>query len=405
MSTKIFFRALLGLTEGWEVNDIRFVDGEVHIGINCIKRSFEIDGELCSSIYDFAPIRSWRHLDTLQYKTVINCRLPRVKTKDNKVVTINPPWAESHQRYTYIFESLVIKVLLMTQNQTNTAKLLRVGFNVVNKIIHNSTKRGMMRRDKTSQSYPYLSIDEKSFRKGHTYITVLSDPSTGNVVGVSEGRDKESCKKVINESLTVKQKYLVQGICTDMWRAYVSVSKEMLPQAELSHDRFHLIKYLNEAIDKVRKREQKDYFDELKNSRYALLKNPENLTQKQKVVFDKIQEGNYQVSKAWQVKENFKSLFRSKDYLAEPLLDCWINDSKSRQIKEVDKVVDMFKSHYSGVLSALTNNISNAMAERLNGKIQQLKTSARGYRTFENFKSAILFFHGGLDLYPIPNYH
>ena len=96
MSTKIFFRALLGLTEGWEVNDIQFVDGEVHIGINCIKRSFEIDGELCSSIYDFAPIRSWRHLDTLQYKTVINCRLPRVKTKDNKVVTINPPWTESH---------------------------------------------------------------------------------------------------------------------------------------------------------------------------------------------------------------------------------------------------------------------------------------------------------------------
>ena len=65
----------------------------------------------------------------------------------------------------------------------------------------------------------------------------------------------------------------------------------------------------------------------------------------------------------------------------------------------------MFKSHYSGVLSALTNNITNAMAKRLNGKIQQLKTSARGYRSFENFKSSILFFHGGLDLYPIPNYH
>jgi transposase len=75
-------------------------------------------------------------------------------------------------------------------------------------------------------------------------------------------------------------------------------------------------------------------------------------------------------------------------------------DATQRKIKEIDKVVEMFNNHISGVINALLTNLTNAMAERLNGKIQELKTVARGYRTFTNFRSAILFFNGGLDLYP-----
>ena len=73
----------------------------------------------------------------------------------------------------------------------------------------------------------------------------------------------------------------------------------------------------------------------------------------------------------------------------------------SNQIKEVNKVIETFKNHLSGVVNALIDTHSNAMAERLNGKIQEIKTVGRGYRTFKNFRSAILFFHGGLDLYPL----
>lgn len=185
----------------------------------------------------------------------------------------------------------------------------------------------------------------------------------------------------------------------DMWKAYLQTAQEILPNASIVHDRFHLVKYLNDAIDKVRRREVKQH-QALKHSRYTLLKNPENLNEKQRIHFEAIAEANYEVSKAWQVRENFKDLFSSGKLFAWLLFNRWTADAKRRKIKEIDKVVEMFNKHVSGVVNVILTNLTNAMAERLNGKIQELKTVGRGYRTFINFRSAILFFHGGLDLYP-----
>ncbi|NQX84867.1 MAG: transposase [Flavobacteriaceae bacterium] len=166
------------------------------------------------------------------------------------------------------------------------------------------------------------------------------------------------------------------------------------------HNRFHLIKYLNNAIDKVRRREVKQH-EELKNSRFVLLKNKANLTDKQQIIFEHIQAANYQVSKAWRVRENFKDIFGSQTISeAFSLFVKWGASVLNTKIKELVKVAKMFNAHLKGVINALTNSFSNAMAERLNGKIQEIKTVGRGYRTFKNFRSAILFFHGGLDLYP-----
>jgi transposase len=156
--------------------------------------------------------------------------------------------------------------------------------------------------------------------------------------------------------------------------------------------------YVNKAIDQVRRREVKRH-DELKNTRYALLKNPENLSEKRRIKFESIISTNYEVSKAWQVRENFKELFSSGKLFAWTLYNKWTADSKRKNIKEIDNVVDTFNKHISGVANALILNLSNALAERLNGKIQELKTVAKGYRTFANFRSVLLFFHGGLDLY------
>ena len=216
---------------------------------------------------------------------------------------------------------------------------------------------------------------------------------------MEENRTKEACKKLLAKSLTTEQLNKVSAISMDMWKAFIQTAQEILPNASIVHYRFHLIKYLNEAIDKVRRREVKQHQD-LKNSRYALLKNPENLTERQRIHFEAIADANYEVSKAWQVRENFKALFSKGKLMATLSFLKWANDATKRKIKEVDKVVDMFKNHLSGVVNALLINLTNAMAERLNGKIQELKTVARGYRTFTNFRSAILFFNGGLNLYP-----
>ena len=131
------------------------------------------------------------------------------------------------------------------------------------------------------------------------------------------------------------------------------------------------------------------------------MKNPENLTETQRVKFEATKSSNYQVAKVWQIRENFKDLFNTEtDYMAGFYLFAkWSRDSLSNQIKEVNKVIETFKNYLSGVVNALVDTHSNA--ERLNEKIQEIKTVGRGYRTFKNFRSAILFFHGGLQLKPL----
>lgn len=405
MFTHQFFDLLLNLDDSWQVKsvDADYNLSEIKINIDYIGNQAECPDTLENcSIYDHAPNRTWRHLDTMQYKTYISCRLPRVKNTKGKVVTIVPPWASKHERHTNLFEHAIIDLLLATKNQTKTAELMRCGFNVINRVIHLSTERGLSRRNLSALRIDHLSIDEKSFKKGHKYVSVLSLPKSGYILDVEEGRTKKSVRHLLDKSLTDSQQQAVQTISMDMWKAYLSVSKEKLPNAEIVHDRFHLVKYLNEAIDKVRRREVKTN-EELKDSRYALLKNQENLTEKQRIKFDAIRLANYEVSKAWEVKENFKDMFnqeseKTKGFL---LFVKWAQASINKQIKEVSKVVTMFIDHMSGVVNALITNLTNAMAERLNGKIQELKTAGRGYRTFEKFRSVILFFHGGLNLYPL----
>ncbi len=405
MFTKQFFDLLLNLDDNWQVSEVEadYLKEEVHIHIKHTgKLGEDPESKELRPIYDHAPKRQWRHLDTLQYKTFICCKLPRIKNKEGKIRTIIPPWASKHERHTYLFERMAIDILQATKNQTKTAEILKCGFNVINRIIHTSTERGLSRRNIQAGVFNHLSIDEKAFKRGHQYVSVLSSPHSGCVIDLVEGRTKESVTKLFNHTLSEEQQRQVKTMSMDMWKAFISVTREKMPNAEIVHDRFHLVKYLNEAIDKVRRREVKTQED-LKNSRYALLKNKVNLTEKQRLKFEAITAANYEVSKAWRVRENFKDLFCSKESHKEVLTMFvkWATDSMNRKIKEVDKVVNMFTNHIQGVVNALKMNFSNAMAERLNGKLQEVKLSGRGYRTFKNFRSAILFFHGGLNLYPL----
>lgn len=403
MFTENFFNLLLNLGEDWVVQSVKtdINEEKVFIQVECLLKEIEDEetGDLCK-VYDYAPERLWRHLDTMQYQTFISCRLPRIKTKLGGVKTVNPSWASGYERHTYLFEHAVIDLLKACKNQTKTAELMRCSFNIVNRILHLSTARGMERRSHSELSFAHLSIDEKSFKKGHNYISVLSHPGSGCVLEVEEDRTIKSTEKLLNKSLTKEQQQNVATISMDMWKSYISTAEKVLPNAQIVHDRFHLIKYLNEAIDKVRRREVKQH-EELKKSRYALLKNQENLTEKQRIKFEAISGANYEVSKAWQVRENFKDLFSANQASGFSLYCRWADNSLRRNIKEVTKVVEMFNNHIKGVVNALVTNYNNAMAERLNGKIQELKTIGRGYRTFENFRSAILFFHGSLNLYPL----
>lgn len=392
--TERFFELLLGFGTDWKVREVESIPetDEVDIYVEYV------GGE---KVYDYAPPRRWRHLDIMQYKTFINASLPRVKTIDGKVKTMFPPWADKNERHSYLFESAVISLLLATRNQTQTMKLMRCSFDVVNRILHNATKRGMERRKDEIGEIEEVGIDEKSFKRGHCYASILSDTKGERILEVEEGRTKKASRKLINKGLTAEQQEQVKKISMDMWESFRLIAEEKLPNAEVVHDKFHLIKYLNEAIDKVRRREVKTH-EELKNSRYALLKNEENLTEKQRIKFEEIRSANYEVSRAWEARENFKEIFTNKTLEESKIIfEEWHQSIKESGIAETIKVAEMFANHLRGVLNAMTSNVSNAIAERLNGKIQLLKSIGRGYRKFENFRSAILFFYGKLDLFPL----
>ena len=290
-------------------------------------------------------------------------------------------------------------MLQSTKNQTKTAKLLRLSFDQVHRVMHRSVERGMQRRDNT-EVYEHLSIDEKAVHKGHEYISIISDEASGIVLDVVEGRDKKSVDKLCKMALTPMQRDKVKTICTDMWDAYIYAAKEYFCDALHCHDNFHLVGYLNKAVDKVRRREVKRQ-ESLKKTKYLFLKDQSNLTEKQRITFEAIRDCNYETSKAWRVKENFRDIqFRQTVQEAFIIYSNWRRDAIQTQIKEILSVTEMFDRHERGILNAIHTGANNARAERINGSIQELKTIGRGYRNTANFRIAILFFNGYLNMLP-----
>ncbi len=273
-----------------------------------------------------------------------------------------------------------------------------MSFDQVHRVMQRAVERGLCRRDKDDRYY-FLSIDEKAVKKGHEYISILSDEQTGVVIDVVEGRAKSSVDQLCT-SLSKEQRDDVKTICTDMWDAFIYGAKKYFDKALHCHDNFHLVGYLNKAVDKVRRREVKQNQD-LKRTKYLFLKDKMNFTDEQQIKFDAITIANYEVSRAWRVKENFRDIqFKQDRAEAISMYAFWRMDAMRTNISEVNKIVEMFDRHQSGIINAIQTGATNARAERINGSIQELKTVGRGYRNTQNFRVAILFFHGDLSLFP-----
>ncbi len=280
------------------------------------------------TLYDHRKERCWRHLDWFQFQCFVHCRVPCVQSSAG-VNTIEVPWSSASQRYTEAFESWTIRLRQATKNQTKTAQLLRCKFDVVNRILHRS---GQRRR--VHQGISHVSVDEKAIHRGHTYATVVSDSERGVVLDVGQGRDKNSVTALLQGRLGDLRDE-IQTITTDMWKTYISCVTELFPNATLIHDRFHLVQYLNKAIDQVRRREVKQH-DALKHSRYALLKNEANRTTNQEDIFQAIQKLNLQVSIAWRRREVFKAIFRCRTFAdVKKYFELWLEQVNEEAVKEL----------------------------------------------------------------------
>ena len=410
MQATDLYKKILGIELPWLISSIEISDTTHHVTVVLGHASFSKFacckcGELCS-VHDHQRVRLWRHLDTCQYETYLKAAVPRVKCGTYGVHICSVPWAQSHSRFSELFECHAIDILQSCQVIERSALQLRITPDQLNYLMKKSVERGLALRQKASIPIKKLAIDEKSQQTGHNYVTILSDADEGKVLEVSKDRTIEAVLEVYN-TLNTKQLESVESVTMDMWSAFETVTKRVVSQADVVHDRFHLSGYLNNAVDITRRAENKKLVKNedtsLQKTKYLWLKNPNKLTEKDKERLEDIIKNNKtpNLVTAYELKEEFKKFFDcpTAESATQFFKDWRQNVLKSKNTQLI-KVATMFEKHFTGILSYIKHHVTNAIAEGLNSRIQQLKAKARGFKSAAAFRIAILFHFGKLYLYP-----
>ena len=400
------FEQLLAIARPWYVGEVDLALSEqkvrvyVELGPDAITVCPEC-GSPCPG-YDRRK-RQWRHLDTMQYETLVIAEVPRVKCPDHGVHQISVPWAEDTSRFTALFEALVIN-WLHEASFAAVSRQLRLSWDQVAGIQDRAVKRGLARRSLTSPRI--IGVDETSFQKRHEYVTSVVDIDAGVVLHVADGRTQAALDgfyQMLGEAGCTE----IEAVAMDMWPAYINSTQEHVPEADrkIVFDKFHIAMHLGDAVDKVRRQEHRALLaqgdDRLKKSKYLWLTNPANQNRKQKNAFQSLRHSELKVARAWAIKELAMTLwgYVSRGW-AERMWKRWYSWAIRCRLEPIKKVARMIKRHWQGVINAVTSNITNASSEGMNSKIQWIKRKACGYRNRERFRNAIYFHLGGLDLYP-----
>lgn len=398
---------LLGISSPWFVShvDLSIANQQVEVWAE------HLDGVQfacpdCSKvlpIYDHAPERTWRHLDSCQFKTYLKARVPRVKCDEHGVKTVRVSWAEPKSRFTLLFERLAIDVLKACDIQS-AARLLGLTWDEANLIKQRAVARGLRRR--TTMAAAKLGVDEKAFRRGHRYMTLVTDLDTGHVLHVEPERKTESLGRYY-ALLSEKERESVEAIAMDMWPAFIRATRQSIPGADekIVFDRFHIMGKVGEAVDKVRRCEHfallRDGKSTLTGTKYQWLYAQENIPEKHRDSFAVLQNMNLKTARAWAMKEQIRSLWSYQSIgWAKRFFDKWYFWATHSRLPPMIEAAQTLRRHLDGILNYCRHGITNATAEGVNSKVQKIITQARGFRNEHNFRTAILFHCGGLNLYP-----
>jgi transposase len=356
------------------------------------------------SCYDHAEERRWRHLDSCQFQTILMARAPRVKCPEHGVKTVPVPWAAGSSRFTLLFERFAIDVLLATQTVTGAASLLRTSWDETWHILERAVQRGQDR--KQPHAMPLIGIDEKAFAKRHKYATLIYDLHRSTVEAISDGNDTEAGIACFSQ-LSSEQIAGVEAVAMDMSAAYVKAAKETIPDAaaKIVHDRFHVMQLATRAVDRVRRGEHRelkaDGDNRLAKTRYLWLTNEENLSEEQTNRLAAVFHSTLNTGKAWGYKELLRDLWNQPTAAAATVyFKAWYRRVIHTKLAPMKTLARTIKQRLENVVSFCTHHITNSVAEGMNSKIMSLKRRVGGYRNRENFKTAIYFYCGGLDLYP-----
>jgi transposase len=351
--------------------------------------------------YDHAPEREWRHLDVMQFMTVIHARTPRCQCPEHGVVTVEVPWAEPHGRFTLMFEAFAVKVIQAARSYVQAMEILRLDWHTIQEIVRRAVERGLLRR--TTEQVKQVGMDEKSFGRGQDYVSVMTDLTGQRVLDVVKDRTTQSALKLW-DSLPPRQRRRVEAVAIDMSDEFAGAAKQAVPQAAIVYDKFHVSKHLNEAVDKVRKQEHRQLLEagdgSLTGTKYLWLQG-DYPDADRALNFSELCARNLKTARAWCHKETFIE-FWAQPTVASALafFNQWFGAARRSKLEPIKKTALTLKNHLHGLLNYFLYPITNAISEGFNSKIQAIKADARGFRRFENYRYRILFHCGKLDLLP-----
>ena len=358
MQDSQLYQQILGITAPWRVErvELQLKNGEVHVYLGHEAQvpwtCPECEAEC--PLYDHDSERHWRHLDTCQYRTILHCGPPRCRCPEHGVRVVRLPWAEPHSRFTALFERLAIDWLRAASQQA-VADQLGLTWDEVHGIMERAVRRGLTRRK--TEMIGYLGVDEKSFRKGHKYVTVVNDLARGRVLYVAEDR-KQSSLDGFWPTLTKEQKDWIAGIALDMWDPYVKSIYSHLPNPEekIVFDKFHVAKHLGEAVDKVRRTEHKELHAEgderLKGTKYDWLKGRDKFKLAEWRAFCQLRRSNLKTSRAWARKEQAMKLWDfSYEQAARKHFNWWYRWATHSRLKPMIDKAKMLVTHLPNILT------------------------------------------------------
>jgi len=399
-----FFSAALALPRPWKVQRVDLDEERKLFDVHVVHSGrTRLACPNCGETgpgYDSRP-RRWRHLDACGYQTWLLCDLPRMKCPEHGIIQIAVPWAEARSRFSAPFECVVIDWLHVAPI-TAVAKMMRLSWSATAGIQKRAVERGLERRGPLGATR--IGVDETSFRKRHRYVTIVSDQGRSKVLHVASGRKRVSLESFY-ESLPEEELARIESVSMDMHRPFVTATALHVPNAadKIAFDKFHVVKLFTDAVDKVRRAENRSLVAEgekaLVGSKYVWLTSPKNMKSAMRTRFKDLKRMGLKVGRAWSVKEAVSGLWNYTTRVGA--IRGWLKlcawASRTR-LAPVIKASQTVRRNLLGILNAVVHRVTNAGAEGLNSRIQELKKRAHGYRNEDSFIAAIYFHLGGLSL-------
>jgi transposase len=389
----------LGLTPPWTVvrSDFDTEAGRLDVQIDFTPGSrFVCSG--CGAAdcpaYD-TQRKTWRHLNFFQHQTYLNARVPRIRCDTCGIRQVNVPWARPDSGFTLLFEAMVMTMVSATPVKA-VARIVGEHDTTLWRVVHHYVDEGRVRTD--ASEVTRVAIDETAARRGHDYITLFVDIDQARVLFATEGKDAATVA-AFAEDLAAHggDPAAIEEVCIDMSPAFIKGVAESLPAAAVTFDKFHAVKIINDAVDQVRRAEQKQQ-DVLRGTRYIWLRNPDTLSERQRMTLETLPTRHLKTARAYQIRLAFQDLYEQPSAEAASYLKKWYFWATHSRLEPIIDAAHTVKRHWDGILRWFDSKIANGLIEGINSLVQAAKAKARGYRSKRNLKAMVYLVAGKLDL-------